>query len=227
MEAIVDIPFTLDTESLMKRVHIEPGSDDEKDFLALAETAQKVGKPKALYTEAFIDAKSTDAVTVANTTFTSRVLRRNLDEVERVFPFIATCGKEAAEIELPPGDFLIEFWLDTIKASLLGFAGAHLSELLDRKYGLGKTSTMSPGSGDETVWPIEQQRELFSLFGDVEQLIGVRLTDSYLMMPNKSVSGIRFLTEVDFKACQLCHRDRCSSRRAPFDQELWESMQHE
>ena len=44
---------------------------------------------------------------------------------------------------------------------------------------------------------------------------------------NKSVSGIRFPTEVDFKTCQLCHREQCASGKVPFDQELWELMQHD
>jgi hypothetical protein len=84
---------------------------------------------------------------------------------------------------------------------------------------------MSPGSGDANVWPITQQRELFSLFSNVEALVGVRLTDSFLMLPNKTVSGIRFQTETDFESCELCHRESCVGRRAPFNRELWESLQ--
>ncbi|MBC8461851.1 MAG: hypothetical protein H8D67_28105 [Deltaproteobacteria bacterium] len=41
---------------------------------------------------------------------------------------------------------------------------------------------------------IEQQKELFSIFGNVEDLIGVKLTDSYLMIPNKSVSRLNLFT---------------------------------
>ena len=85
---------------------------------------------------------------------------------------------------------------------------------------------MSPGSGDVNVWPIEQQRVLFDLIGDVEQQIGVHLTDTFLMLPNKSISGVRFSTTVDFRTCQLCHRESCPSRSAPFDQALWDAMQH-
>jgi hypothetical protein len=85
---------------------------------------------------------------------------------------------------------------------------------------------MSPGSGDVNVWPIEQQRELFELLGDVRGQIGVELTDSFLMVPNKTVSGIHFPAEKDFRTCQVCHRENCPSRGAPFDQELWESIQH-
>ena len=227
MEAITDISFEIDVEALFKGVHVEPGSDDAKEFAVLVNKVQEVGKPKALYKESYIEAKGDETITIDSVTFTSRALRRNLDEIERVFPYVTTCGKEVDEIEIPQGDFLKEFWLDTIKATLLGVSGHYLSELLERKYKLGKTATMNPGSGDVTVWPIEQQRELFSLFGDVENLIGVRLTDSFLMLPNKSVSGIRFPTEVDFQSCQLCRRENCAGRRAPFNRELWEAVQHD
>jgi len=84
---------------------------------------------------------------------------------------------------------------------------------------------MNPGSGEVEVWPIEQQRELFSLFGDVRKQIGVELTDSFLMMPNKSVSGIQFPTETDFRTCQVCRRKNCPNRVAPFEQGLWKSIQ--
>ena len=84
---------------------------------------------------------------------------------------------------------------------------------------------MSPGAGDADTWAIEQQRDLFSLFGNVFELIGVELTDSFLMIPNKSVSGILFPTEIDFRSCQVCHRKNCPSRSAPFDRRLWETYQ--
>ncbi len=65
--------------------------------------------------------------------------------------------------------------------------------------------------------PIEQQRGLFALLGDVEQAIGVRLTESFLMIPNKTTSGILFPTEADFRSCEVCHRENCPARHAPFN----------
>ena len=79
---------------------------------------------------------------------------------------------------------------------------------------------MAPGSGTTDVWPITQQKELFSIFGNVEDLIGVRLTDKYLMIPIKSVSGILFQTETTFETCQLCPREACIGRRAKYDPDL-------
>jgi len=47
------------------------------------------------------------------------------------------------------------------------------------------------------------------------------------MVPNKTISGIRFPTERDFHACQVCHRENCPSRGAPFDADMWAAIQHD
>jgi len=225
MECLTDIPFDLDAPALMAEAHVRPDADDAKEFESLVITAQDLGRPKAAYREAYIDARGDESVTIEGVTFTSRALRQNLEEPERVFAFVVTCGHEVHEVSSAEPDILKQFWWDTIKASLLGAASSHLKDYLDRRFQLGKTAVMNPGSGDASVWPIEQQRELFALLGDVEGQIGVHLTHSCLMMPNKTLSGIRFPTEKDFRSCQVCRREHCSSRSAPFDAELWESIQ--
>ena len=211
----------------MEQVRVKAGTDDAREFAALLDVARTTARPKAMYRECFIEAKGDLTVTMAGITFTSRMLRRNLDRVERVFPFIATCGHEMDQVPVPEGDILKGFWRDTIKSTLLGFAVEHLGWHLAGTFGLGKTATMSPGEGDMTVWPIEQQRELFSLLGDVKRQIGVVLTDSMLMIPNKTRSGIVFPTETDFHTCQLCQRQDCPARRTPFDGKLWETIHRE
>jgi hypothetical protein len=225
-KALTDIPFKLDTEALMRRAGVDAAGDYAEEFAALVKEAGRVARPKALYRESFVDERCAEGVTIDGVAFTSRTLRMNLDKVHRVFPYVATCGRELDRIPLEPGDCLAQFWLDVIKAAVLGIARDYLSEHLTRRYALGKTASMNPGSGDATVWPIEQQALLFELFDSAQEQIGVELTDTFLMIPSKTVSGVRFATESDFRACQLCHREVCPSRTAPFDAELWESMQH-
>ncbi len=226
MPALMDIPFELDPASILATVHIALDSPDAQTVRELIEKAGQVARPKALYQASFIQAKGAETVTIDGVTFASRMLRENLDGVERVFPFVATCGHELDAVPLVAGDFLMEFWWDAIKATLLGCAIRHLNAHLKERFALEKTSSMSPGSGDATVWPIEQQRVLFALLGDVKALVGVELTDSCLMKPNKTVSGIVIPTEVDFRTCQVCRRENCPSRSAVFDAALWDLHQH-
>ncbi len=227
MEVLDNIPLNLDITSLSERLRVEEGSEDGEQFSVLAKELCAVARPKAVYRECYVDKRGEATVTVAGVTFTSSALRANLDGVERVFAFVATCGREVDEIAVPSGDFVQRYRLDALKEAALRCAIRHLNDHLARAYALEKASSMSPGSGDAAVWPIEQQGLLFSLLGDVEALIGVTLTPSSLMVPIKSVSGVRFPKEVDFRSCQLCHRENCPSRGAPLDEILWASMHGE
>jgi len=227
IETLLEIPVALETETLMKRVRVEPGTEDAMAFEQLVDRAREVAKPKAMYAESFVEDRQEDTVRIDGVTFTSRMLTTNLANVERVFPFVATCGHELDAASPPKGDFIQEFWWDTIKGVVLGCAVDHFNQHLHDRFLLGKTSNMKPGSGDAEVWPIQQQRELFSLFGDVREKIGVELTPSFLMIPIKSTSGIQFPTETDFRSCQVCRRENCAGRVAPFDQNLWDSIQHQ
>ena len=227
MERLIDIPPTIDIESLMGQAHVEAGSSDAEDLQCMVDLATQVGKPKAAYAESFVEFRDGDVVQISGVSFTSRMLSRKLESVERVFPHVATCGHEMDEASPAKGDMLKEFWWDLIKARLLGVASKHLSDHVHGRFRLGKTTTMHPGSADATIWPIEQQEGLFALLGDVEESIGVRLTESFLMVPNKTISGILFPTERDFRSCEVCHREGCPSRHAPFNEELWEELQHD
>jgi hypothetical protein len=77
---------------------------------------------------------------------------------------------------------------------------------------------MNPGSLND--WPLEQQRVLFSLFPNATELIGIRLSNSFVMHPIKSVSGIYYPNEIRFESCQLCPREKCPGRRAPYSPEM-------
>ena len=225
MELLLDIPFELDIPSLMAGGRIVPDSDDARELGELIDLARAIGRPKAAFRECFVEARGEDTVTVGDQSFTSLTLRRNLDGVERVFPFVCTCGQEVAQADPAPGDFIKGFWWDAIQAQLLRAAFAHFVAHLTQRYRLGKTAQMNPGSGDAEIWPVSQQRELFALLGDVRGGIGVELTDSGMMLPIKTVSGIRFATEADFRSCQVCHRATCPNRTAEFNQEVWDAIE--
>jgi len=220
MEILENIPFDLDLDKLLSRISLEKDSEYIEEIENLVDMVTPVINPKAIYEVAYIQEKGEDTVTIGRAKFTNRVLRVNLDEVERVFPYIATCGKELDKIEISSDDFLARYWLDAIKEMALGGSMAYLYGYLKDKYALGETSSMSPGAAAADVWPITQQKQLFSIFGDVEEMIGVKLTESYLMIPNKSVSGIFFPTEISFRSCQLCPREGCKGRSAPYDEDL-------
>ncbi len=222
METIMimdDIPVHVTSEDVLKSMQMTGRKHTFQSIIEeLIDAAVAVAKPKVLYRVSYIEDQSGDSVTIDGVVFKSPVLKMNLRNAERVFPYIATAGRELEGIRVSNRDIMRVYCLDIIKETILEGAFCYFEKQLAREYALGKMAHMNPGSLSE--WPISQQKPLFSLFGDVEALVGVRLTESFLMDPIKSVSGIYFPAEIDFKSCMLCTRHPCSKRRAAFDPEM-------
>jgi hypothetical protein len=222
MDAVVldDIRFQPDLEGLKKKLRVRDGGGYADRFTRLVHEAEVIARPRALYGVAYVDSSSEASVVVDGIRFDSRVLRVNLENTHRVFPFLGTCGTELHEWAAAQDDILQRYYADEIAEAALRQALGILRARLKERYRLGRTSTMSPGSLPD--WPIQAQRPLFALFGNAEELLGVRLTEGLLMVPSKSVSGIRFPTEQTFASCQLCPREGCPSRQAPYDPDLYD-----
>ena len=63
---------------------------------------------------------------------------------------------------------------------------------------------------------IEYDEETGEILGDTEETVGVCLTESCLMLPSKSVSGILFQDHTGHVNCALCPRENCPNRRVSF-----------
>ncbi|MGZ7065108.1 MAG: vitamin B12 dependent-methionine synthase activation domain-containing protein [Candidatus Aminicenantales bacterium] len=216
METIDRIPVTLDPAAVAKRLRHNPARASSVNLDELLSLAGSLIRLRAVYEVSYIGAKGEDTVEVAGVTFQSRILRRNLDQAQKVFPFIVTAGPELEAAASASGDLLKQYYLEEMANIALENGAAWLAERLKTRYGLPGLASMDPGSLED--WPITEQPKLFSIFGDTERLVGVRLTDSMLMLPRKSISGIFFPSEEGFSSCQLCDRDACPARRAPYDE---------
>lgn len=219
--AVVNVPFELDVEELIKRMHLKPGSPYLKEVQDLAAGALGVANPKAVYRPVDIEERGENFVVIGGIKFTSRVLRINLEEAQCVFPYVVTCGIELEEWSRQSAENLLNnYCADMIKEMVLSSARQSLTSRLDEEFQLVHSANMNPGSLPE--WPITEQKPLFELLGDVQRMIGVRLTESCLMYPVKSVSGIHFPKEASYVNCQLCTKEKCPGRKAPYDNALHE-----
>lgn len=92
---------------------------------------------------------------------------------------------------------------------------------MQRWYGFQKravTHRFSPGYCD---WPVTEQQKLFQLIA--ADRIGVTLSESSLMQPRKSISGVfgvqpvgSLTTYQPYVACTDCRRQDCAARRADY-----------
>lgn len=223
MEPIIldSIPFRADRDALARRLRLSADGDQWPEVMALIDHAETIGRPKALYGVAYIEQRGDDHIVVDGERLTSRVLRVNVGDAHRLFPYTATCGEELEAWGEGLTDVLQSYWSEAIREAALRSATAALMKHLNATFAPGKTATMNPGSLPD--WPLKEQRPLFRVLGDTEALVGVRLLPSHLMVPSKTVSGIRFATEQAFESCMLCPRPDCPGRRAPYDAQLDET----
>ena len=212
---LADIAFRADIPPLLNALHLDAEGEDADAVRELARQAEAIARPKAVYRVAWIDSKGDDDVVVDGVRLSSRVMRVNLESVQRVFAYVATAGVELEEWADAKSDILERYWADGIMMLAVRCASAYLATHLQARYQPGPLSRMNPGSLED--WPLRQQGPLFDLIGEVRESIGVTLTESFLMTPRKSVSGIQFPTAESFESCQLCERERCPNRRAPYD----------
>jgi hypothetical protein len=214
METIERIPVVLDEREIASRLRFDPARAGFGSLADLIALAQSLIRPRAVFEVGYVERRGERSVEVAGVTFESPVLRKNLETTNKVFPYIITVGPLLEDAAGAQGDLLKQYYLEEMANIALERAASWLSGQLEESFGVGPLSNLSPGSLED--WPITEQAKLFSIFGDAERLIGVRLTDSLLMVPRKSISGILFPSEEGFVACQLCDRPRCQGRKAPF-----------
>jgi len=199
---------------------LEDVRDQVEQVFALASDRLK---PAAILRVAYIDSFSSEdnlsVVSIEGLVFRGKALSV-LEGIHRVIPYVATCGTGMESFDLSGFDFLAPYWLDAIKLQALGAARKALLDYCRTKFGISKPMSLNPGSGNVDIWPIQEQHVLFNILGDTDS-IGVRLTESSLMVPNKSISGLIFTSPaVDYESCAYCERLDCPDRRVPYRQTL-------
>jgi len=212
-----DIPFQIEIDRLLKTLSIKPNSAFAREVAQLAETATAIGKPKVMYKKAHIDSRGEGFIIVDGVSLKSAIVQVNTQETDTVFPFVATCGRE------------LENWSNSIDSASRFYAGAIMEAALDaaeeafarhieETYNPAPTSEMNPGSIPD--WRVKEQKNLFAILGDSVKEIDVSLSESYMMSPADSTSGIRYYAATKFVSCQLCQKARCPAREAPYNAAL-------
>ena len=217
MERIIldQISFNVEESDLMELLRIRPGSRNAVKFSTLFKEAREIAVPKVVYTMGEAQILQGDAVEIGGIQFQSPLLCFNLEKAGTVFPFAATCGIELEEWSKKMHNFMYAFWADAIMLMALGCAVSRLEVRLKEKVGNNEVlSSMNPGSLPE--WTIEGQANIFALLGEKAATVGIRLTKNMIIRPQKSVSGIYFISENGFCNCSLCLRERCFARRTPY-----------
>lgn len=140
-----------------------------------------------------------------------------LKEAEEAALFLCTAGplfSDEAHRLNDEGEFLESYIIDTIGSLTVEHAMDKIHRALEEEQaarGVKITNRYSPGYCN---WPLKDQRLLFAFVG--ENPTGIRLSESCLMHPIKSVSGIIGLGREVRKrpyGCAICQNKTCIYRR--------------
>jgi len=220
---ILTPPFSPSFRQYERSIRFDALDDAQDDAHRLFDEASARLRPTVMIRRMFIDSHDTvdglPSVAMAGIRFAGKALAV-LSDVHRVFAYIATCGDGMETFDLNSYDMLAPYWLDTMKNQALGSARRAMLAYCKNSLGISKPLSLNPGSGNTDIWPIEQLHGIFSLLGGGDT-IGVRLTESSLMVPNKSISGLLFASATaDYESCAYCERENCPNRRVPFVRRL-------
>ena len=204
-------------EADRKKLEAMANEDTAEELAELLDEAQQLADPVILFSVCAAEGAGEKSVRVNGVEVKSALAAEKLSGRNRCFPYVATCGKALEEWSKQyADDLLTEYWADEIKKYYVGrVRQAFYHDLKEQYHITGHLTSLNPGS--ITAWPLSGQAELFAVLGGktfVEEAIGVTYTESYLMLPSKSVSGIAFESEVFYENCQFCPLKNCPGRRA-------------
>lgn len=159
-----------------------------------------------------------DKVCIQNISFnTGRIIARSLKNSKQIAVFVATAGLEyealANKMKSDAEDCISLFILDSIGTCIAESTGDYMEKRLQTEIGdISHTNRFSPGY---CGWNVTEQQKLFALLPP--EVCNVKLSDSCLMYPIKSISGFIGIGEevmTHIYSCGICQMEKCFRKRS-------------
>jgi hypothetical protein len=159
-----------------------------------------------------------NSFSIGKTNFNAgKIIASQLEGSEYFAGIVATAGSKVSELSMEltaTGDFLAGYIVDAIGSVVAEIAADFVQNQLEsilsaQKFSL--TNRLSPGY---CGWDVSEQHKLFALLPD--NFCGVKLTESSLMIPIKSISAIVGIGKNVNKGahpCSVCRVEKCNSRK--------------
>ncbi len=149
------------------------------------------------------------------------IVYKQVESSEKIAVFVCTAGHEISDWSkklMAEGDLTTGYVVDVVGSEVVETAMDKIQFMLSEQItatGLKISNRFSPGY---CSWNVSEQHKLFSLLPD--NFCGIRLSNTALMYPLKSVSGIIGIgNNISFNsyACKTCDMQNClyRNRRMP------------
>lgn len=214
--------FKVTTEQVFCDIGYAPDSEPTPRVAGLIndhlDEAQQLVKPSYSYLISRVELVYGASVLLENgAVFHSQIIGRLLERAEEVAVFALTIGSELEDeaARLAREGFILQAtMLETIGSlyteQLADWVEARIGDLA-RAWRRTASRRFSPGHCD---WDVSQQKTVFRILK--EDCAGIHLTDSCLMIPRKSMSGIIGIGDsgiTNYNPCRTCEKHDCVGRR--------------
>jgi hypothetical protein len=166
-----------------------------------------------------LETGSPHQIAVQGITFHSgKIIGRMLRNSESYAFFMVTAGpgpEQLVRILMEKGNYLEAYITDLVASALVEAVAGQVQEEVRKlaiSRGMKITNRYSPGY---CLWELKEQHKLFSLFP--EKCCGISLSESSLMIPVKSATGIIGIgTSVEYReyTCEICTMKNCLFRKS-------------
>ncbi|MBQ7515396.1 MAG: methionine synthase [Schwartzia sp.] len=219
---IFNAPLTaVDAKETRRYAGLAKADFDETIIREACEEAALLAGPRGVWHRYAYDCQRQTIDAAEGVVLAGTAIGRHLAGCESVICLAATVGEaieEAVTRHFQEGRYAYSTILDAAATA----AVEQTADALERavrpavaKEGLTMRWRFSPGYGD---WPLTGQTDLLRISGAAE--IGIRLTESLMLLPRKSVTAVIGLsrqaeTSAAPHGCAACSKTDCPARRTP------------
>ena len=195
---------------------------DEKKLLDACEEAQILLETQGSWFFYDYDYKNQTILSEIPVIISGKSISRHLENCDKVICMAVTIG-ESIETEITNkfdrGEYIASILLDAAATTAVEQAADAIEKKIKQDIsskGYSMRWRFSPGYGD---WSLSQQLEIYNLSG--AESIGIKLSDSMMMIPRKSITAIigLYKKEVNDKyievknKCKNCNKNNCPNRQ--------------
>lgn len=210
--------LTIDIHEVYQTIgyrNCEPEKDIKRQIEDTLNEIRNICSPQYLYDIFPGELCDSVSIKIANQIFCpGHKIVSYLTDAESFCVFVTTAGVEFEKWKenlRTSGDLVKEFIADSIGSVIAESCVNHIQEELSSLQNINHTYPYSPGY---CGWKLSEQQNLFSLLPD--HPCSITLTNSCLMLPVKSISGIIGLGK-DIKrkeyGCKICENINCYKRK--------------
>ncbi len=218
MHVIEEIDISFDEEEIARTFGLDRMVKRKGSLSTYIDEARALIQSRAVYILLRIASIDRDEVMLENGhTLRSRLLAEKLQKTPEVALYIATIGHrlEKKVTELSSKDMLHSLVLDFLGTHAVAFLRSHIQSLVEGKM---KVKVSHFGPGETETWDMAQQTVIFDMLmssDEVRSKINMGITQSALLVPKKSSSGLFGQTEGVYIQCNFCP-SKCEYRRAEY-----------